>query len=153
MDGRVAALEGTYLEVVREWGQSIEASDTYTFGHCERVAQGAVALAAALGLHDDAPTQGMNLLPAFQGHIPPPDVAQYAEARLAEEGFGMAPLAGVRHDGRKWIQAPRPELYDLERDPGERTNVASAHPDVVARAERYMEQAHVPAPAWTAHAR
>ena len=54
VDGKVAALEGTYLAVVREWGQSIEASDTYTFGHCERVAQGAVALAEALSLDDDA---------------------------------------------------------------------------------------------------
>ena len=42
---------------------------------------------------------------------------------LAEEGFGMAPLFGVRHDGRKWIRAPRPELYDLRADPGERTNL------------------------------
>jgi putative nucleotidyltransferase with HDIG domain len=54
VDGKVAALEGTYLAVVREWGQSIEASDTYTFGHCERVAQGSVALASVLGLDDDA---------------------------------------------------------------------------------------------------
>ena len=34
----------------------------------------------------------------------------------------MAPLAGVRHAGRKWIQAPRPELYDLRHDPGELDN-------------------------------
>lgn len=54
VDGKVAALEGTYLAVVREWGQSIESSDSYTFGHCERVAQGAVALAETLGLDDDA---------------------------------------------------------------------------------------------------
>ncbi len=78
---------------------------------------------AALGLRDDVVTQGVNLLPAFQGRIPPPDLAQYAEARLAEEGFGMAPLAGVRHDGGKWIQAPRPELYDLRTDPKELRNV------------------------------
>jgi len=35
---------------VREWGQSIESVDTYTFGHCERVAQRAVAVAEVLGL-------------------------------------------------------------------------------------------------------
>ncbi|MBI4503778.1 MAG: tetratricopeptide repeat protein [Gemmatimonadetes bacterium] len=54
--GKVAELEGTYLAVVREWGQSIESSDTYTFGHCERVAQNAVAVAAALGLDDQEQT-------------------------------------------------------------------------------------------------
>ena len=52
--GKVAALEKTYLEVVKEWGQSIESSDSYTFGHCERVADNAVAVARALGLDDMA---------------------------------------------------------------------------------------------------
>jgi putative nucleotidyltransferase with HDIG domain len=50
--GKVAELEGTYLAVVRNWGQSIESSDSYTFGHCERVAQNAVAVARILGLDD-----------------------------------------------------------------------------------------------------
>jgi len=77
---------------------------------------------AALGLPGGGTTQGVNLLPALQGLTRPPDLAQYSEARLAEEGFGMAPLSGVRHAGRKWIRAPRPELYDLRADPGEHTN-------------------------------
>jgi putative nucleotidyltransferase with HDIG domain len=53
VDGKMADLEATYLAVVREWGQSIESSDTYTYGHCERVAQHAVAVARALGLGED----------------------------------------------------------------------------------------------------
>ena len=47
---KMAALEETFLAVVREWGQSIESSDQYTFGHCERVATYAVAVGEALGL-------------------------------------------------------------------------------------------------------
>lgn len=47
-----AALEATYLAVVREWGQSIESADSYTYGHCERVAQYAEDVARALGLDD-----------------------------------------------------------------------------------------------------
>ena len=50
VSGRVARLEATYLALVRDWGQSIESSDSYTFGHCERVATYAVDVAAALGL-------------------------------------------------------------------------------------------------------
>ena len=42
-------LEETYFAVVRDWGQSIESADSYTFGHCERVASYAVAVATALG--------------------------------------------------------------------------------------------------------
>ncbi|PYO69264.1 MAG: hypothetical protein DMD37_02820 [Gemmatimonadetes bacterium] len=54
--GKVAELEATYLAVVRDWGQSIESSDRYTFGHCERVARNAVAMARALGLDDEQET-------------------------------------------------------------------------------------------------
>jgi putative nucleotidyltransferase with HDIG domain len=53
--GKVAELEATYLAVVREWGRSIELKDSETYGHSERVAQHAVALARRLGLseHDE----------------------------------------------------------------------------------------------------
>ncbi len=54
--GKVMELETTYFEMVREWGQSIESADSYTFGHCERVAQHALAVARLLGLDDTAET-------------------------------------------------------------------------------------------------
>ena len=53
---KVARLEETYFEVVRNWGQSIESSDSYTFGHCERVASYALAVARELGLGDEQQT-------------------------------------------------------------------------------------------------
>ncbi len=36
--------------------------------------------------------------------------------------FGWAPLRSVRTDGFKFIEAPRPELYDLQLDAGELSN-------------------------------
>lgn len=36
--------------------------------------------------------------------------------------FGWAPLRSVRDQGFKFIEAPRPELYDLHSDPGETHN-------------------------------
>ena len=53
---KVHRLEDTYLAVVRDWGQSIESSDSYTFGHCERVAEYGVAVAREIGLDDDQQT-------------------------------------------------------------------------------------------------
>lgn len=53
---RRSTLEGSYLEVVRAWGRSIESSDSYTHGHCERVADYAVAVARVLGLDDHEQT-------------------------------------------------------------------------------------------------
>ena len=56
VEGKEAELEDTYLAVVREWGQSIESADPYTFGHCERVARRAVAVGAAMGMDEHAQT-------------------------------------------------------------------------------------------------
>jgi HD-GYP domain-containing protein (c-di-GMP phosphodiesterase class II) len=49
VSGKVTKLEDTYLRVVRAWGESIESSDSYTLGSCERVARNAVAMARVLG--------------------------------------------------------------------------------------------------------
>ena len=53
---KVIRLEATYFEVVRNWGQSIESSDSYTFGHCERVASYGLAVARELGLGEEQQT-------------------------------------------------------------------------------------------------
>jgi putative nucleotidyltransferase with HDIG domain len=53
---KVGRLEDTYLAVVRDWGQSIESSDSYTYGHCERVASYGVAVAKELGLDEEQQT-------------------------------------------------------------------------------------------------
>jgi putative nucleotidyltransferase with HDIG domain len=52
----VARLEETFLAVVRDWGQSLESTDSYTFGHSERVANYAQRVAVALGLGEDEVT-------------------------------------------------------------------------------------------------
>ena len=49
LDRRLDRLELTYLDVVQQWGASIEAKDAYTAGHCERVADYACLLAEAMG--------------------------------------------------------------------------------------------------------
>ncbi len=81
---------------------------------------------AALKLPGGEETQGVDLLPAFRGEVPPPELPQYSESLLSEVGFGMAPLYGVRSGGFKWIRAPRPEVYDLAKDPHEVKNLYPA---------------------------
>ena len=44
--GRTGRLEDDFLQVARRWGESIEAKDRYTQGHCVRVADLACAIAA-----------------------------------------------------------------------------------------------------------
>lgn len=48
----LARLDAAFLAVVRGFGLSIESSDSYTYGHCERVAGYATLVARALGLDD-----------------------------------------------------------------------------------------------------
>jgi putative nucleotidyltransferase with HDIG domain len=47
---RLGELEGAFLQIVREWGESIESKDAYTQGHCSRVADYACRLAEAAGV-------------------------------------------------------------------------------------------------------
>jgi choline-sulfatase len=37
--------------------------------------------------------------------------------------FGWAPLRSIRTQGRKYIESPKPEFYNLKQDPGERKNL------------------------------
>jgi arylsulfatase A-like enzyme/Flp pilus assembly protein TadD len=80
----------------------------------------------ALRLPGGGETQGTDLLPALRGDVAPPDLPQYSESLLSQVGFGMSPLFGIRRGGIKWIRAPRPEVYDLRRDPGELHNLYPA---------------------------
>jgi putative nucleotidyltransferase with HDIG domain len=50
---RVSQLEDDFLSLVRIWGESIEAKDQYTRGHCHRVAEYACLIARAVGMAED----------------------------------------------------------------------------------------------------
>lgn len=93
---KMAALEETFLAVVREWGLSIESSDEYTFGHCERVASYAVAVAQALGL--DAMQQTTLRLGAYLhdvGKVRIPHEILNKPGRLTEAEFEVMKLHTV----------------------------------------------------------
>lgn len=49
IDERITALEADFLSLVRFWGESIEAKDRYTMGHCARVADYACRIAERAG--------------------------------------------------------------------------------------------------------
>jgi choline-sulfatase len=52
----------------------------------------------------------------------------YAESRHAHDSFGWAPLRSVREGDFKYIEAPKPELYSLRSDPGEKINILDKNP-------------------------
>jgi putative nucleotidyltransferase with HDIG domain len=50
IQGRIDRLEADFLVLVQQWGESIEAKDRYTVGHCLRVADYACRLAERVGI-------------------------------------------------------------------------------------------------------
>jgi tetratricopeptide (TPR) repeat protein len=56
----------------------------------------------------------------------------YAETEFPK-ALGFAPLASFRSGALKYIDAPRPELYDMSDDPNESRDLAAARPEDSAR--------------------
>ncbi len=92
-----------------------------TAGHAARVTE-------PVGLIDVAPTV-LDFLhfpapPSFEGSsLLGPHQPVYAESVHARDAFGWASLRGLRVGQFKYIEAPRPELYNIETDPHELKNL------------------------------
>ena len=56
----------------------------------------------------------------------------YSETFYPFSSFGWSPLRALETDRFHYIDAPRPELYDLQSDPGETSNLAAQQPAIVA---------------------
>jgi hypothetical protein len=77
--------------------------------------------------------------PAFRGRSFLDGSARpvYGESVYARDCFGWSALRSLRSGVYKYIDAPRPELYNLSNDPLERTNIIRAH---AAEASSLREQ-------------
>ncbi len=71
--------------------------------------------------------QGRSLVPALEGKPLPPKPS-YAETYFPRLNLGWSELRSLRVGGWKYIEAPEPELYEIETDPGENRNLASVNP-------------------------
>ncbi len=61
--------------------------------------------------------------------------------------FGWAPLRSVRTDGFKFIEAPKPELYDLQKDPGELKNEYGPTNEMVQKGRKLLTDLRAKNPA------
>jgi choline-sulfatase len=92
------------------------------------------------GLPLRAELEGRSLRPAIEGREMS-DAPAYAETLYPQREFGWAPLFAWRTARLKVIEAPRPELYDLEKDPGETDNLAPSDSARLAEMLRNLEVA------------
>jgi arylsulfatase A-like enzyme/Tfp pilus assembly protein PilF len=70
--------------------------------------------------------QGMGLLGLLAGKQKQLQLEAYSETFYPAQ-FGASSLRSLRRAGSKFIEAPKPELYDLKADPGELRNVYASN--------------------------
>ncbi|MDX1630424.1 MAG: sulfatase-like hydrolase/transferase [Thermoanaerobaculia bacterium] len=114
------AYEATLRVPLVLWGPGIES------GLDIREAQHVDLLPTLLEMLDVPAPPG---LPGRSLLLPPdPERATYFESLSPHFDLGAAPLRGVIRRGRKMIELPRPELYDLTEDPDETENLVGDQP-------------------------
>ncbi len=82
----------------------------------------------ALGLPKPPGLPGRTLLPGPSGEDTGTR-SSYFEALSTMYNRGWAPLTGILENRDKYIDLPSPELYDLQADPPEATNLAGRQPE------------------------
>jgi arylsulfatase A-like enzyme/Flp pilus assembly protein TadD len=83
---------------------------------------------------------GRSLRPYVAGEQPSDVPPSYAESWFGRLHFGWSELRSIRTGDWKYIAAPRRELYDLARDPGETTNLAPARAALADRLAVELEK-------------
>jgi arylsulfatase A len=101
-------------------------------------------LAEIAGAKTPAGLDGRSMVGALKGQNQPHDPFYW---EFHERGFQQA--ARLEHWKGVRVAKDAPlELYDLEKDPHETTNVASAHADVVKRIDDYLKIARTESSLW-----
>jgi arylsulfatase A-like enzyme/Tfp pilus assembly protein PilF len=78
-----------------------------------------------LGVASTTKISGVSLTPLMTGAKRELGLDTYSEAMYPLHHYGWSDLRALRSGRYKVIDAPRPELYDLDRDPAEATNLFS----------------------------
>lgn len=89
---------------------------------------------------------GVSLVPLMTGRIAHLNLDAYSESMYPRR-FGWAELRAIRADRFKFVKAPRPELYDLEKDPTEERNIYDERSDLAALMGAALDQMARPSPA------
>jgi arylsulfatase A-like enzyme len=95
------------------------------------------------------PTYGASLTRLMRGE-PQEELESYAES-LYPRRFGWSPLYSLRDSRFKLIDAPRPELYDLQQDPWEQRNLYDDRPATAAALRRRLSSIRAAVPSSDAH--
>jgi len=154
----------TAVVITSDHGEGLGEHGEATHGHfvydsTVRVPAIVVAPGAPRGQRFDTPVRTIDLLPTLLtalGKPLPEDIdgrplqalwqqgerrrTAYTESYLPYYEFGWAYLRSLVMDDWKFVQAPRPELYNLTTDPGETHNRLADEPQQAARLAAALER-------------
>jgi arylsulfatase A-like enzyme/Tfp pilus assembly protein PilF len=68
------------------------------------------------------------------------DLDSLVETFYPRENFGWSELVGLVSGRWKYIQSPRPELYDVKKDPGEREDLVSSSSGMAVEMKKKLEK-------------
>ena len=77
-----------------------------------------------VGLRSPEPVQGASLVPLLTGTREDLGLLAYGESYYPRHHYGWSELKSVRNGRYHFVDAPRPELFDVAEDPKEETNLA-----------------------------
>jgi arylsulfatase A-like enzyme/Flp pilus assembly protein TadD len=84
--------------------------------------------------------RGRSLKPLLDGTDHFRERLIYSESLFGRYRFGWSELMSVTDGRYRYVRAPREELYDLERDPGERSNVAGRETQLVGKLREALDR-------------
>ncbi len=85
--------------------------------------------------------QGRSLWPLVADPDPEqPGEPAYSEAMAPLLQYGWSPTFSIRDERWKYVEAPRPELYDLAADAKEKNNLALLRPELAAQYKQRLEK-------------
>lgn len=89
-----------------------------------------------LGVPVPKPVQGVSLMPLARGEEL--SLVAHSESWYPRYHYGWSELISLQDDRTQYIRAPRPELYDLQKDPGELVDKSKDDPARVATFDRAL---------------
>lgn len=93
-----------------------------------------------VGFQIPAETQGKSLLPLIFSPQEKEERYVYIESMTPSIQYGWSPLQSLRNSKYKYIEAPRPELYDLSKDPLEVNNLNLKQSKIVRKFKKDLSK-------------
>ena len=84
--------------------------------------------------------QGVSLRATIEGTSVTDVVVSYSESLYPKLNLGWSELRAIEGKKYRFLLAPRPELYDLEEDPGETRNRVEEYPQIARQLRQKLEE-------------